>query len=421
MRFLGLIIGCVCMALLGVGCSDSDTTAGIEIGNPEVAKGLGLTADFSIDYSDTTQTPLAKSASSDENFVIDTFRVTLTEVRSFGSFYEGVLVNPENGLVIWPYKDSPVKVLPISFTDGDVVEDAFENINLQAKARLKEIGVYFQIERKENFNAIYGRVRVDGKYVPFVYELSRFQLFTLRYRYSQFEVNDSTVNLSVAFRVHRFVDGLDFASAKVGEDGVIHIGRDSNEQIWEVLNERFVPSFQALRYEYTNDDGRTIIDYVDDVLNALNNVFNKNIVTNGKFNENNEDWFIWTQYRGAAEYSVIKESQSYVAQVRVTAGGDSAHSVQLLHENIPVVKGGRYKFIFTIWSDIETTVTARLGSSITYEKNGFEEKVKVKKTGQSFEKEFTADVTDPFGRLDLNLGLKKATFWIKDVQLIRLK
>ena len=416
MRFLGLILGFFFVALLNVGCSETDTSAGIEIGNPEVAK-LGLTADFSIDYSDETQIPLAKSAAIDENFVIDTFRVTLTEVRSFGSFFEGVSVNPESGFAIWPYKDSPSEVMPISFTDGDIIE----NVNLQAKAHLREIGVYFQIERKENYNSIFGRVRVDGKYVPFVYELSRFQVFTLRYRYSQFEMTDSTVNLSVKFHVHRFVDGIDFASATVGKDGVIRIGRDSNEKIWEVMNERFVPSFQSLRYEYTNDDGRTIIDYVDNLLDELNNVFNKNIVTNGNFKEHDDEWFIWTQYKGKAELSVIEENDSYVAQVQVIAGGDSAHSVQLLHENIPVVKGGRYKFIFTIWSDVETTVTARLGSSITYVKNGFEEKVKVKKTGRSFEKEFTADVTDPFGRLDLNLGGKEATFWIKDVKIIRIK
>lgn len=420
MRFLGTIIGCMLVALY-FGCSNSDSTAGIEIGNPEIAKGLGLTADFSIDYSDAKQIALAKSASADENVVIDTFRLTLTEVSSFGSFYVGVSVLPEEGLILWPYADNRAAVLPISFTDGDVVEEAFENINLQAKGRLKEIRVSFQIERKKNFNSIFGRVRVKDKYVPFVYELSRFQLFSLKYHYSQIDIRDTVVNLSVAFRVHRFVDGLDLESAKVDEDGVIRISENSNENIWAAMNDRFVPSFQALRYEYTNDDGQTIKDYTNDILDGLNNVFNKNVVTNGDFKNDDDDWIFLTQLNGAANMAVVKDGESNVAQVHVTKGGDSLHSVQLLHENISVVKGAKYKFVFTIWSDVETKMVARLGSYITYVTIGFEDTVKVGKTGRSYETEFTGLVTEPFGRLDLNLGAKEATFWIKDVQIIRVK
>lgn len=422
MRFSSFIIVCVLVFLSIVGCSHSDSTAGIEIGNPEMAK-MGLTADFSIDYSDTKQLSLAKSASDDENVVIDTFRLTLTEVRSYCSFYlgESQFVPPEVGLMIWPYADNRAAVLPISFTDGDVVEDAFENINLQAEGRLKEIGVSFQIERKKNYNAIYGRVRVKNKYVPFVYELSRFQLFSLRYHYSQIDVHDSMVNLSVSFRVHRFVDGLDFASAKVNEDGVIRISKDSNEEIWKKMNDRFVPSFQALRYEYTNDDGKTIQDYVDDILENLNNVFNTNVVTNGNFKKDDDDWIFLTQLNGAADMAIVKDGKSNVAKVHVTKGGDSLHSVQLLHENISVAKDAKYKFVFTIWSDVETKMVARIGSYITYESIGFEDTLKVEKTGRSYEIEFVGEVTDPFGRLDLNLGGKEATIWIKDVQIIRIE
>lgn len=422
MRFLGSLIACLLVVLLYVGCSDSDSTAGIEIGNPEIAsRNIGLTADFSIDYSDAKQIVLAKSASDDENVVIDTFRLTLTEVRSYCSFYVGVSVLPEVGLELWPYADNRAAVLPISFTDGEVVEDAFANINLQAEGRLKEIGVSFQIERKKNYNAIYGRVRVNDEYVPFVYELSRFQLFSLKYHYSQIDVHDSMVNLSVAFRVHRFVDGLDLSSAEVNEDGVIRISKDSNEEIWEKMNDRFVPSFQALRYEYTNDDGKTVKDYVDDVLDDLNNVFYENVVTNGDFKKGDEDWIFLTQLNGAADMEIVKEEKSKVAKIHVTNGGDSLHSVQLLHENISVAKGAKYKFIFTIWSDVDTKMVARLGSYITYETIGFEDTLKVGKTGRSYEIEFTGEVTEPFGRLDLNLGAKEATFWIKDVQVFRIK
>lgn len=109
-------------------------------------------------------------------------------------------------------------------------------------------------------------------------------------------------------------------------------------------------------------------------------------------------------------------------RVHVTRGGDFSYSVQLLHENIPLVAGATYKFIFTIWSDVDGEVTARLANSIyNNETNGFQEHVKVSTSGKSFEIEFTPEKTDPNARLDLNLGKAERTIWIKDVQLIRIK
>ena len=114
MRSLISIIGCVLMALWLAGCSESDTTAGIEIGNPEItANNIRLTADFSIDYSEAKQISLAKTASADEGVVIDTFRLTLTEVVSYCSFYSAVTVQlkPNNGLMLWPDEDDAGAVL----------------------------------------------------------------------------------------------------------------------------------------------------------------------------------------------------------------------------------------------------------------------------------------------------------------------
>lgn len=422
MRSLISIIGFVLVALLAVGCSESDTSAGIEIGNPEIAsRNVGFTANFSIDYSDTKKTSLSKSASDDENVVIDTFRLMLTEVRSTCSYYIADQKPREDNSYLGPDVGDPAAVLPISFTDGDVVKEPFKNISLRTSGYLKEIKVAFQIIRQGGYNSIYGRVRIGDKKVPFVYELSHFQLFSLMYRNSQIDIQDSLVNLSVVFHVHRFADGIDFASAKVGEDGVIRISENSNENVWNTLNERFIPSFLSLWYEYTNDEAMTIKNYTPDVLNELNNVFNENIVTNGNFKDGGKDWIFYTQFGGAADTAIIEENKSNLMKVHVSEGGAESYSVQLLHEDISVAKGAKYKFVFTIWSDIETEITARLGSYITYEKIGFEEHVPVTKTGRSFEVEFTAIVTDPFARLDLNLGKKKATFWIKDVQIIRIK
>ena len=421
MRFLSSIIGCVLVALWIVGCSDSDSTAGIEIGNPEVAHNIGLTADFSIDYSEAKPIGLSKNAAEDEKVVIDTFRLMLMEVRSYCSFYAGMSVDLESGLVLWPYEENPAAVLPISFTDGEFVKDAFENINLQTEGRLKEIGVAFEVGKKKGFNSIYGHIRKKDKKIPFVYELSNVQLFLLRYHYSQINVQDSVVNLSVAFRVHRFVDGLDLASAEVGEDGVIYINNTQNMELWESLNERFLPSFQALRFEYTDAMGKDYSDYVDDVWNELSGKKNKNLVSNGSFKDGSEDWILHTQLNGAADTSIVKDGKSNAMRVHVTKGGEYSYSVQLLHENISVVAGAKYKIIFTIWSDTVGQITARLGTYIRYETNGFQEHVKVDTTGRSVEYEFTPEVTDPFARLDLNLGKGERTFWIKDVQLIRIK
>ena len=66
MRFLRSIVVCALMALLFVGCSGSDASAGIEIGNPEI-QSVALTADFSIDYSDAKPMMLAKPASTEED------------------------------------------------------------------------------------------------------------------------------------------------------------------------------------------------------------------------------------------------------------------------------------------------------------------------------------------------------------------
>ena len=421
MRFLHSIIGCTLVALWTVGCSDNDTTAGIEIGNPEVAHNIGLTADFSIDYSDAKRISLAKAAADDENIVIDTFRLTLSEIRSYCSFYAGLSVDLESGLILWPYEEDPAAVLPISFTDGDVVKEAFENINLQTEGRLKEIGVAFEVGKKKGYDAIYGRIRKNGKKVPFVYELSNIQLFMLRYHYSQINTLDSVVNLSVAFRVHRFVDGLDLASAKAGDDGVIRFSKSENEKLWDALNERFLPSFQALRYEYTDASGKTIYDYVDDIWESLSGKKNKNLVSNGDFKDGGNDWILHNQLNGAADMAIVKENKSNVMKVHVTKGGEYSYSVQLLHENISVVAGAKYKIVFTIWSDVEGQITVRLGTYIRYETNGFQEHVKVGTTGRSVEYEFTPEVTDPFARLDMNLGKGERTFWIKDVQILRIK
>lgn len=436
MRNLKFFAACLLGAICFYGCTSEKSTAGIEIGNPAVESevALSFTAGFSIDYSDVepvvldrpvvavvSPVPLLKSASDDEPVLIDTLNLNLTEVRSYCSFYVGISVDPSMGLVVWPYENSSVVSLPISFTDEDLIDETFKNINLQTEGRLKEIGVSFEIMRSRS-PFIRGRVLIKGKYVPFAYELSEFQIFSLRYHYSQIEVKDNVANLSVKFRVHNFVDGVDFSDAKQDDDGVIRITKESNSEIWDSLNTRFVSSFQALRYEYLGADGLDDSGYVNDVWMNVANSINENFITNGNFVTDNSDWILLTQLLGAADTTrILEKDSSYTMNVEVTNGGSYSYSVQLMHENVPIVAGHKYKCSFTIWSNKEGLITARLGSYLTYETEGFNEHVQVTKKKQNVEIEFVPEVDDPFARFELNLGGSERRFWIRDVEIVRIK
>ena len=107
-------------------------------------------------------------------------------------------------------------------------------------------------------------------------------------------------------------------------------------------------------------------------------------------------------------------------QVNVTDGGKHSYSVQLIQENVALIAGVQYQCVFTIWSDVEGQITARIGSYNTYETIGFQEHVQVQTTGQSVGITFTPEVSDPFARFELNLGGSERTFWIKEVKVLRL-
>lgn len=434
MRFLKFIAGLVIGGALFIGCSSDNTLAGIEIGNPEVAKNesLALKADFSIDYVEVDRSvksnkkalarvaPFAKDAAKDEPVLIDTLNLTITEVRSFCSFYVGVSVLPAQGLIVWPYEDNPAAILPVSFVDGSLIDETFRNIDLQADGRLKEIGVSFQVNDHRN-PSIYGRALVGKKYIPFVYELSQFQLFTLRYHYSQVEVRNRTASLSVKFRVRYFTDGIDFSELEKDDDGIIRITKDMNASVWNEMNENFVPSFQALRYEYVDARGYSFSDYVEDILLDVSGDTSKNIVSNSNFADTTKDWILLNQLRGASDTSyVVNKDSSRTIEVDVTKGGQYSYSVQLLHENIPLVAGHKYRCSFNIKASEKGQVTARIGSYLTYETIGFQEHVEVKTSERTFEVEFTPEESDPFARLEFNLGGSVRKIWIRNVKIVRL-
>ncbi|MBO7104585.1 MAG: carbohydrate binding domain-containing protein [Fibrobacter sp.] len=441
MRIFGYMAGLVLGVLLMAGCSNTDDVAGIEIGNPGLAnrnpasdsvQSLAFKAGFTIDYSDvlpakeenasilTRSTSVAKSASKNEPLVIDSMYLTLTEVRSYCSFYVGVSIVQSMGLVVWPYENSPYDVLPVSFVDDELIDETFSSIDLQSEGRLKEVGVSFEISRRTH-PSVQGRVMIGDVYVPFVYELSRFQQFSLRYHFSQIKVEDWIANLSVAFHVRHFTDGVDLSSLEVGRDGVVRIDSTNNTAVWEKFNERFVPSFGALRYEYLDEKGHTFDDYVNDILLEVVGDVGENVVTDGSLGSYSPDWIFLTQLRGEADSAYVNvKDKTRAIEIDVTSAGQYSYSVQLMHENIPMLAGHKYKCSFLIRASEEGLITARIGSYLTYETVGFEEHVQVTTSEKNFEVEFEPMVNDPFARFEFNIGGAVRKIWVRDLKITRL-
>lgn len=420
MRLVWSIVCCVLGMLAVVGCSsggNSDPIAGIEIGNPALA----LTADFSVDYSEIETNALKKSAAKDEPMLLDSFSLSLFEVRSYSSYYVAVSIDPTEGLPLWPEEDAPETTLPISFTEGSSVVDPFKNINLEDEGYLKEIGVSFKPEAANS--VIRGRVMVDGEYVPFEYDLNGYQRLKLRYHFSQIErVSDSVANLSVVFHVRYFVQNIDFSKATIDDDGVIYLNNANNAAIWNALNNNFVSAFRPLRYDYVDAQGNAGEDYIKDIWDGVVGAMSDNTIENGDFSKGLNHWIFFTQMNGEATANVVEEkSGDHYLKVVVTNGGKKSYSVQLIQEDIALVAGKKYKCVFTIWSDVEGQITARIGTYDDYETVGFMEHPIVKTTGQSFEKEFSPSESTPFARFELNLGNMERTFYIKDVKIYRLE
>ena len=420
MRFGWSIAGLMLAMIVFVGCSNDkapDTVAGIEIGNPALA----LTANFSVDYSEVEQGSLKKSVEKDEPVLLDSFSMNLSEVRSFSSYYTAVSINPTEGLPIWPEEDSPEALLPISFTEGSSVEEPFKSIDLEDEGYLKEIGVSFKPEGPSS--VIRGRVLIDDEYVPFEYNLNGFQKMGLRYHFSQIErVSDSVANLSVVFHVRYWIRGVDFTKAEVSEDGTIYLDNENNIALWQKLNSNFVPSFRSLRYDYVDEQGKIVEDYVKDIWDGVIGSMSDNTITNGDFSAGLSGWIFFTQMRGEATAEITEEKNgNHILEVDVTNGGTRSYSVQLIQEDVALVAGKKYKCVFTIWSNVEGQITARIGAYDDYDTIGFQEHVTVGTSGKSVEIEFSPQESTPFARFELNLGNAVRKFFIKDVKIYRLE
>lgn len=352
--------------------------------------------------------------------LLDSFSMAVSEVRSYSSYYVASTADPTKGVQLWPYEDNPDEVLKVSFTEGASVNEQFSKINLEDEGILKEIGVSFKPEGAKA--AMYGRVLVGGKYVPFEYDLNGFQSVRLRYHFSQIDrVSDSVANLSVVFHVRYFIEKVDFSKVEVGEDDVIRFDNANNTALWNQLNNNFAPSFRPLRYDYVDVQGKEGEDFVKDIWDGVVGAMSDNTIQNGDFSSGLDHWIFFTQMYGDATASVIGGKGDHTLKIEVTNGGNQSYSVQLIQENVALVAGKKYKCVFTIWSDIEGQITARIGTYDDYETVGFQEHPIVKTSGQAFEKEFSPLESTPFARFELNLGKKARTFYIKDIKIYRLE
>lgn len=413
----GCIVAVACLAMAFVACSDDKSVAGIEIGNPSLA----FTADFSVDYSQVSGNSLAKAASDNEPLLLDTFALDFYQVRSYSSYYVAVNIDMSAGVQIWPDEDISDSSLRVSFTDASVVDEPFKGIDLEDVGYLKEMGVLFRPHNDKDYMA--GRLLVKGKYVPFRYSLSWFKDFELRYHFSQIErVSDSLANLSVVFYPRYFVDGIDFERVSVAEDGVIYLDELRNADVWAELNQQFISSFRSLRYGFSNAQGESGEAYVLDIWEGIIGSMSDNTISNGDFSKGFENWILFNQFDGESKASVEKESSGeHYAKIQVTQGGSKSYSVQLIQENVALLAGKKYKCVFTIWSDIEGQITARIGAYDDYMTVGFQEHVQVGTTGKSVEIEFTPKESTPFARFELNLGKLERTFYIKAVKIYRIQ
>lgn len=421
--FLFCLIG---LAISLSGCSEKEPSAGIEIGNPSIA----FTASFIIDYgfqSDTNASSviLAKMPGDNETMVIDKFRLDLTHVRSYSSYYVYVTIDPAEGLLLWPYETMPTDTtLSVNFgneiqTGESVIDDAFKQIDLQEEGLLKEIGVGFKPDDEDAYS-IAGSLKINGEDVPFEYSLSSFKAIDLRYHYQQAEIYLDSLNLPVTFYVQRWISEIDFTLASI-ENDTVRFSETENATLWNTLNERFLSSFSCLRWSWTSKDGDTISDYVSEALAQFDKT-STNWAVNGDFSNGSTGWILMEQYSGVADSSIIHESKNeYQMKINVTKGGSKSYSVQLIHEDIPVLQNRKYKLIFTAWSNIEGPITVRLGSYHTpYNTLGFQEKPIIGLNGKSFEIEYLGSEDNTFARLEFNLGGAERIFWFKNIQLIRI-
>lgn len=129
-----------------------------------------------------------------------------------------------------------------------------------------------------------------------------------------------------------------------------------------------------------------------------------NMVKNGDFSNGMENWRLFLDKGGLAEFKVIDEQ----AVIDIKTVGYEDYAVQLYYDGFKLETGGIYRFAFDASSDIERTIGARLqlngGDYFGYADGIFS----LNNQMERFSIEFVMEAgTDPAPRLCFNVGAPK--------------
>lgn len=431
MRAFFPLMAAVAIALIA-GCSspsDGNKSAGIEIGNPSLAFSAHFVVDYNSSDSDFTfiKTLSKASATAENSFVVDDLHLNLMRLSAYSSYYIYVNFDITQGLLLWPVSGDSSESVAVKFSDESGATDsslaaALGNLKLDGDGLLKEIGLTMKADPDSSSSTVSGSMFLGNAAVPFEFRLSNIAQMELRYHRDQlvFDSADSSSSLTVRFHVPAWVSGLDLSGAVASPDGVVRFDSVNNVVLWDSLSARFLASFSCVHWITTALDGTTSDTYAAGAL-ARYDVIDSNWVTNGQFLNGGEGWILVQQLNGVADTAIVRESEaSYYMRVSVVNPGLYSYSVQLIHEDVPVLQGRKYKLVFTAVADSADSITVRLGSYSSYATVGFQKHIFIDSLWTSHEVEYTGLANDPFARLEFNLGSSASEFRIKDVKIYRI-
>ncbi len=394
-------------------CDSGKSSAGIEVGNPEVA----FKASFTLDYGEKDYSALARAS---ENILeLSHFPFALSEVRTYSSYYTTLDWDSVDGLQIWPTAGMGDTAIALDFNGKDLTANILDSLTA-SEGILKEIAVKLRV-RKEN-RSIKGTLIHNGSPVPFEFSLAALDSFRLRFHYRQIEkTGDKQWTLPIRFYVNKWIEGFDLNEAVLNENGAVVLDDSLNTPLWNALNERFLDQFSCLRWK--NFRSMSFEEsYVPEALTQFNKPW-FNWVTNGNFENNGEQWLWIQQFNGAADTSFVRNSNGEnVLHIQVKNPGTEMYSLQLIHENIPVLKNKQYKLIFTVQADISGVLSVRLGTyHPPYRSLGLEHFAPISSVENELIIPYTGTEDNPFARLEFNLGNSAKQYYrIKNIRVIQL-
>lgn len=412
MRVLkSFIVGAV-LALALLACESSER-AGIEIGNPQVYA-HAFKARFVVDYGFPGET---RADSSDTpSVLVDGLELSLSRLVAYSSYYTYVSFNLADGLTLWPERseDSPMKIVfaEDSSSEESSWDAAFGNIEIDDAGLLKEVGAIFSpVDRDSRLT---GSLLWNGSRTPFAFSLSGLDTLDVRYLKSQLDSSlNGAISLTVSFCVPAWTGDLPLSNAEMDGD-TVRFDALHNAALWDSLTARFGSAFSAKHRIVRYSDG-TLDDSYDSAFLENFDIVDSNWVSNGNF-ESGNGWFLVEQLGGIADTSIAGNTMT----VRIANGGTQNYSVQLIHEDIPILENRSYKLVFTGVASSPSSFMVRLGSYSTYATEAFQKTFVMDTLWKSYEFEYTALVTDLFARLEFNLGKSGDRFDLKEVKIYRI-